>query len=59
MIDDIIELVADVAADLLGEILPSRNTWRNAKPLTRFLWGLAGAAAAGLLCWGIVTVCIQ
>lgn len=55
MMDDIIELVADVAADLLGEILPNRNT----KPLMRFLWGLAGAAAVGLLCWGIVTVCIQ
>lgn len=57
--DDFIEMIINVAADVAGETAFYKLTHRKRSPLASFLMGLAGAGTAGLICYAVVSVLIK
>lgn len=57
--DDFIETIIDVAADVAGETAFYKLMHRKRSPFASFLIGLVGAGTAGLICYAIVSMLIK
>ncbi len=57
--DDFIEMIIDVAADVAGERVLCKPARRKRNPLASFLIGLAGAGTVGLICYAVVSMLIK
>ncbi len=57
--DDFIETIIDVTADVAGERALQKPARQKRNPLASFLIGLAGAGTAGLICYAVVSMLIK